>query len=267
MRRLWPLGLAVLFLAGCADAPTIPQVNPLPEGRLSSDYGVRSVDPVTGEAKANGHHNGYDLAAAMGTPIRASKAGKVTFAGRKGGYGNAVILDHPGGWSTLYGHASRLAVDLGQEVQAGQVVAYVGSTGHSTGPHLHYELRYQGKPVDPGIFTAAAPSRPRQVQRAAAKARKADALQATPPPVDGAGKGATEPAEGASFDALPQEAPPLRYPDDPTMRTAMLALDGSPMMAEALPPAAPPTRWQRFTAWLQATLQRVASLLTSRRFG
>lgn len=260
MRRARPLGLALLLLAGCAEAPTIPQVHPLPEGRLSSDYGVRAVDPVTGEAKASGHHNGYDLAAAMGTPIRASKAGKVSFAGRKGGYGNAVILTHSGGWTTLYGHASRLAVEVGQEVNAGQIVAYVGSTGHSTGPHLHYELRYQGKPVDPGLFTASAP--------APARPRKAKAVQATPPPRETAVMAATEPADAvATLTEIPQDAPPLRYPADPTVHAAMMALDGAPMPAEAMAAVEPPTRWERVKAWLRATVQKVASLLHARRFG
>jgi len=264
MRRARPLGLALLLLAGCAEAPTIPQVNPLPEGRLSSDFGVRAVDPVTGEAKAGGHHNGYDLAAAMGTPIRASKAGKVSFAGRKGGYGNAVILTHSGGWTTLYGHASRLAVEVGQEVEAGQVVAYVGSTGHSTGPHLHYELRYHGKPVDPGLFTASAPA----ASPAASRRRKAKAVQATPPPVEEAVMAATDPEDAvATWEEIPQDAPPLRYPADPTMHAAMMALDGAAMPAEALAAVEPPTRWERLKAWLRATVQKVASLLHARRFG
>lgn len=258
MRRCWPLGLTLTLLAGCADAPTIPQVNPLPEGRLSSDYGVREVDPVTGAATPNGHHNGYDLAAAMGTPIRASKAGKVSFAGRKGGYGNAVILSHSGGWSTLYGHASRLAVEVGQEVEAGQVVAYVGSTGHSTGPHLHYELRHHGKPVDPGLFTASAP-----------RPRKAQALRGepSPPPASAAETGVSDPPEVAELQELPEDAPPLRYPADPGMQSAMLALDGAPITAEQLAPAEPPTRWERLKAWLVAALHKIAAALNIRRFG
>ncbi len=257
MRRLWPLGLALTLLAGCADAPTIPQVNPLPEGRLSSDYGVRSVDPVTGEANPGGHHDGYDLAAAMGTPIRASKAGKVTFAGRKGGYGNAVMLSHAGGWSTLYGHASRLAVSVGQEVAAGQVVAYVGSTGHSTGPHLHYELRRNGMPVDPGLFTASAPAQSRP--------RKAEALRSkpTPPPLPPQETRLSDPAsEAEDVAGLPADAPPLRYPEDPDMRSAMLALDGAPLSPE---PATPPTLWQRIQRWVAGFIQQVAALFSMRR--
>ncbi|HEY9856758.1 MAG TPA: M23 family metallopeptidase, partial [Stenomitos sp.] len=149
--------LGALLLTACADNPTatVPQVNPLPGAKLTSAFGPRTTDPVTGKALVDGHHDGYDLAAAMGTPIRAAKTGTVTFAGNRGGYGNAIILTHAGGWSTLYGHASRLAVKEGQTVQAGQVIAYVGSTGHSTGPHLHYELRRNGVAVDPALALAA----------------------------------------------------------------------------------------------------------------
>lgn len=151
-----PWLLVLSLLAGCDEGPTVPQVNPLPGARLTSDFGARDRDPVTGKALVDGHHDGYDLAAPMGSPIRASKTGKVTFAGSRGGYGNAVILDHPEGWTTLYGHASRLAVKVGQAVNAGQVIAYVGSTGHSTGPHLHYELRRYGQAVDPKLAVASA---------------------------------------------------------------------------------------------------------------
>jgi murein DD-endopeptidase MepM/ murein hydrolase activator NlpD len=220
MRRAWPFGLALVILGGCSEAPNIPQTHPLPEGRLSSPYGARTVDPVSGEATPNGHHDGYDLAAAMGTPIRASKAGKVTFAGRKGGYGKAVILSHAGGWSTLYGHAGRLVVKVGQEVAAGEVVAYVGSSGRSTGPHLHYELRKDGRPVDPGFFAAEAPSARAVAKRPPAiapKAARAAETAAKPPEV---------------------EAPPLRYPADV----------GMPSPGPHLPE--PPTRWERLKRWI-----------------
>lgn len=153
--RLVPLILSISLLlsAGCSDTPTspVPQLNPLPGARLTAAFGVRSHDPVTGKRLVDGHHDGYDLAAPWGTPIHAAKAGRVVFAGIKGGYGNAVILTHAGGWSTLYGHASKLLVKPNQTVKVGQVIAYVGSTGHSTGPHLHYELRRYGVAVDPAV--------------------------------------------------------------------------------------------------------------------
>ncbi len=94
-------------------------------------------------------HAGIDISAGTGTPIRAAKAGTVIFAGTMGGYGNAVIIDHGGGFSTLYAHQSRLGTNDGASVGQGQVVGFVGSTGHSTGPHLHFETRVGGSPQDP----------------------------------------------------------------------------------------------------------------------
>jgi murein DD-endopeptidase MepM/ murein hydrolase activator NlpD len=93
-------------------------------------------------------HQGIDISAGTGTPIRAAKAGTATFAGTMSGYGNTVIVTHPGGLSTLYAHQSRLAVS-GGAVSQGQVIGYVGSTGHSTGPHLHFETRVGGTPQNP----------------------------------------------------------------------------------------------------------------------
>ena len=94
-------------------------------------------------------HEGIDIAAASGTPIGASAAGTVIYAGWLGGYGNVVVIDHGGGISTTYGHQSSLAVGNGSYVAQGQTIGYVGSTGHSTGPHLHFEVRLNGVPEDP----------------------------------------------------------------------------------------------------------------------
>jgi murein DD-endopeptidase MepM/ murein hydrolase activator NlpD len=93
-------------------------------------------------------HEGIDISAGTGTPIRAAKAGTVTFAGTMSGYGNVVIISHGGGFSTLYAHQSRLAVS-GGSVSQGEVIGYVGSTGHSTGPHLHFETRVNGSAQNP----------------------------------------------------------------------------------------------------------------------
>lgn len=117
-------------------------------GPITSLFGWR-VHPVLGESK---FHNGTDFGAEYGSPIHASDRGTVIFAGWFGGYGNAVVIDHGNGITTLYGHASQLYVAAGQAVQRGQVIAAVGSTGLSTGPHLHFEVRQNGQPVDPLAF-------------------------------------------------------------------------------------------------------------------
>lgn len=120
-------------------------VYPLMTPRLSSDYGPRR-HPVR---KAVGHHHGVDLAAPAGAPIRAVRAGVVVFADPYGGYGNLVVIRHEQGMTSHYGHCQKLRVRPGQRVGAGQVIATVGSTGISTGPHLHFEIRVDGKPLDP----------------------------------------------------------------------------------------------------------------------
>jgi murein DD-endopeptidase MepM/ murein hydrolase activator NlpD len=112
---------------------------------VTSGFGWR-IHPITGERR---FHTGIDFGAAMGTPIYAIAPGKVELAGEKGGYGNTVIVNHSAGKSTLYGHASKLYVREGQQVVRGQAIAAVGSTGMSTAPHLHFEVRVHDKPVNP----------------------------------------------------------------------------------------------------------------------
>jgi murein DD-endopeptidase MepM/ murein hydrolase activator NlpD len=114
-------------------------------GRISSGYGYRR-HPIY---KVRKLHTGIDIAASTGTPIRCAGDGIVVHAARWGGYGNCVIVDHGGGLATLYGHCSRLGVTTGQNVTQGQVIGYVGSTGVATGPHLHFEVRKDGHPVNP----------------------------------------------------------------------------------------------------------------------
>ena len=98
-------------------------------------------------------HTGIDIAAEMGTTVLAPAAGRVISAGwNDGGYGNMIIIDHGGNMSTLYGHLSQIFVGDGQEIAKGQAIGAVGSTGMSTGPHLHFEVRVGGKPVDPMGF-------------------------------------------------------------------------------------------------------------------
>lgn len=114
-------------------------------GAITSSFGWRQ-HPVLGYGR---FHSGLDFGAAYGTPIRAADRGTVIFAGWYGGYGNAVIIDHGNGVTSLYGHSSQLYVAEGQVIQRGQAIAAVGSTGLSTGPHLHFEVRQNGAPIDP----------------------------------------------------------------------------------------------------------------------
>lgn len=119
-----------------SDAPT------------SSPFGWR-IHPILGYRR---FHAGLDFAASYGSTIRAADSGTVIFAGWYGGYGRAVIINHGNGVTTLYGHTSELYVTEGQAVQRGQAIAAVGSTGFSTGPHLHFEVRRNGTPVDPANY-------------------------------------------------------------------------------------------------------------------
>ena len=115
------------------------------DGPITDPFGERT-NPVTLQP---GFHNGVDFGNASNTPIKASKSGVVTYSGWINGYGNSVIIDHGGGVTTLYGHANRLDVSVNQNVTRGETIALVGSTGMSTGPHLHFEIRINAQPVDP----------------------------------------------------------------------------------------------------------------------
>jgi murein DD-endopeptidase MepM/ murein hydrolase activator NlpD len=114
-------------------------------GPITSSFGQRE-DPFNGEGA---FHSGVDISAGFGTPVRAAADGVVQTAGLENGYGREVILDHGNGIETLYGHLSGFTVTDGQQVREGQVIGYVGMSGRSTGPHLHYEVRIHNTPVNP----------------------------------------------------------------------------------------------------------------------
>ena len=140
MRREFP---GAASYASDSAPHTTPSIWPA-AGYVSSPYGLRF--------NGTEFHQGIDIAADMGTPIVATADGVVTAAEWNGGYGNMVDVDHGGGIVTRYGHASAVAVTVGQQVRRGEVIAYVGSTGRSTGPHVHYEVRVDGQPVNPAGY-------------------------------------------------------------------------------------------------------------------
>lgn len=114
-------------------------------GPITSEFGWRT-HPITGDQR---FHSGLDIGGDYGIPVHAAQSGTVTYAGWISGYGNTVIIDHGGGVTTLYGHNQSLAVGEGQSVAQGEVISYCGSTGNSTGPHCHFEVRQNGEPVSP----------------------------------------------------------------------------------------------------------------------
>jgi murein DD-endopeptidase MepM/ murein hydrolase activator NlpD len=123
----------------------IPSIWPV-YGKLESGVGGRR-NPFTG--RGHEYHEGQDIDAAWGTPVEAAASGKVIIAGWQRGYGNVVYVDHGSGLSTRYGHLSKINVSVGQSIDTGEIIGLVGSTGRSTGPHLHYEVRVNNQPVDP----------------------------------------------------------------------------------------------------------------------
>ena len=150
--------VAIALLPGCArfgpkagPADYVPSIWPTPEahGPISSSFGVRK-DPFTGESR---FHNGIDIAAPKKSPVVATACGRVTFAGKtRGGYGKLVRIDHQNGYQTCYAHLRRIKTRCGKFVKRGEKIGAVGATGRATGSHLQYEVRKNGKPVDPQPF-------------------------------------------------------------------------------------------------------------------
>lgn len=139
------------FVARERMIAALPSLNPV-DGSINSPFGWR-VDPWPE------FHPGVDLSAAYGTPVHATADGVVIGAGWDGGFGIKVALDHNNGYQTWYAHLSRVAVRIGERVTKGQTIAYTGATGEATGPHLHYQLMLDGRPIDPVPYLNGVPAK------------------------------------------------------------------------------------------------------------
>ncbi len=143
--------LESMLMSRNLSAEVSPAGRPVKKGWLSSKYGMRT-DPFTGKQD---HHKGVDLAGKEGTEVIATAAGVVTWSGKRSGYGNMVEVTHGNGYVTRYGHNKEHLVQVGQRVEKGQVIALMGNTGRSTGPHVHFEVWRNGKTVDPMSYIQA----------------------------------------------------------------------------------------------------------------
>lgn len=160
--RFERLGLSLARMAVFERAlDGIPQVVPASIQSITSGFGYRR-DPFNGHGAM---HAGIDFKGPMGSPIYAAADGRVTFAGVKSGYGNAIEITHGNGMLTRYAHLSRIDVKVGQPVAAGTTIGGLGSTGRSTGPHLHFEVRINDRAVNPRPFLEAAPNVLKEVRR------------------------------------------------------------------------------------------------------
>jgi murein DD-endopeptidase MepM/ murein hydrolase activator NlpD len=141
-----PISLEPASEPGQATSSTDGSDLVIPNGRVSSAFGWRR-DPFTGRPR---FHRGIDVAQAYGQDVRAAAAGRVVFAGDQGAYGTMIVIDHPGGRQTRYAHLAVSGVQPGDRVDVGEVIGKSGNSGHSTGPHLHFEVLEAGRAVDPG---------------------------------------------------------------------------------------------------------------------
>lgn len=144
--------LETLLLNRNLQAEVVPAGRPTANGWISSTFGIRT-DPFTGRLE---HHNGIDFAGKEGSDVVAVASGVVTWAGPRFGYGNLVEINHGKGYVTRYGHNEKVLVKVGDTVKKGQVLAKMGSTGRSTGPHVHFEVLRNGRAVDPARYVQAA---------------------------------------------------------------------------------------------------------------
>ena len=141
------LGIRPAIVTDWTNVAGAPSLWPV-MGRITSSFGER-LDPFNGEGA---FHTGVDISATFGEPVRAAGDGTVQKAGLETGYGRVIVISHGNGIETLYGHLSGFAVTGGQQVTRGQVIGYVGISGRSTGPHLHYEVRIHNTPVNPHVY-------------------------------------------------------------------------------------------------------------------
>ncbi|MHA7820580.1 MAG: M23 family metallopeptidase [Erythrobacter sp.] len=152
--RFERLGLSLARMSALERAlDGVPQIMPAANERITSAFGYRR-DPFNGRSAM---HGGIDFKGAIGSPIYAAATGRVIYAARKGGYGKFVEIDHGNGLTTRYAHLSRIDVKVGQAIDAGETLGGLGSTGRSTGPHLHFEVRINGRAVNPRPFLETAP--------------------------------------------------------------------------------------------------------------
>lgn len=166
--RFERLGLSLARMSALERGlDAVPQVTPtsLAMTSVSSGFGYRR-DPFTG---GGAMHAGLDFRGPIGAPIYAAADGVVSFVGRKSGYGNVVEIDHGNGLMTRYAHMSRFAAKVGTRIKAGSVIGAIGNTGRSTGPHLHFEVRINGRAVDPRPFLKAAPNVLKEARRPGTK--------------------------------------------------------------------------------------------------
>ncbi|MFV2072795.1 MAG: M23 family metallopeptidase [Thermoanaerobaculales bacterium] len=144
-------GMLLLAIQGCTSARRVEAPEAVPHGWPVA----RNVAVITsgfGVARGRSRHQGIDMAAPAGTKVAATAAGRVSFTGRSGDFGRMVVIDHGDGWQTAYAHLKRIKVGKGDRVKRGTVIGTVGKSGNATGFHLHYEVRRNGTPVNPGPF-------------------------------------------------------------------------------------------------------------------
>ena len=148
MKRAVGAAILILGILGCASGRRAAEVETVPSG-----WPVQRASAVVtsefGAPRGRSRHEGIDLSAPAGTPVTATADGVVAFAGRSGDFGRLVIIDHGFGWQTRYAHLKRIKVKKGKKVARGEIIGTVGKSGNATGSHLHYEVRRDGRAVDP----------------------------------------------------------------------------------------------------------------------